>query len=128
MRIASMIARILLGAIFILGGSNHVFKFLPQPPLPPGQAGQFLGVMIASGYLAFVGICETVAGLFLLINRFVPLALTVLAAVITNIFVTSVLFQPKALPVGLVLTVLWILAAYRARTSFLPLLQQRVAD
>ncbi len=128
MRIASTIARLLLGVIFIFGGSNHVFNFLPTPPLPPGLGGQYLGVMIASGYMSFVGAVEAIAGLLLVINRFVPLALTSLAAVIVNIFVTMVLFEPKALPVGIVLTALWVLTAYRVQAAFMPLVRPRAAE
>jgi uncharacterized membrane protein len=75
-----------------------------------------------------VGVCEVVAGLLLLVNRFVPLALTVLGSVIVNIFIVNLLMAPKALPIAIIVIILWILAAYRVRTAFLPLLQQRVAE
>ncbi|MGO9795839.1 MAG: DoxX family membrane protein [Terracidiphilus sp.] len=128
MKIASLIARLLLGALMVFAGSNHIFNFLPKAPLPPGVAGQFLGAMIATGYLSIVGACEVAAGLLLLVNRFVPLALAVLGAVIVNIFIVNLLMAPKALPIAIVVIILWILVAYRVRTAFLPLLQQRVAD
>jgi uncharacterized membrane protein YphA (DoxX/SURF4 family) len=128
MRIVTIVARLLLGAIMVFAGANHVFNFLPQGPMPSGVAGQLLQGMIGSGYMTFVGVCEVIAGLLLLINRFAPFALTVLAAIILNIIVFDVLVMPKALLVGAVVAVLWILAAYRIRAAFLPLLQQRVAE
>ncbi len=128
MRIVTIVARLLLGAIMVFAGANHVFNFLPQGPMPSGVAGQLLQGMIGSGYMTFVGVCEVIAGLLLLINRFAPFALTVLAAIILNIIVFDVLVMPKALVVGAVVTVLWILAAYRNRSAFLPLLQQRAAE
>jgi len=128
MRIVTMIARLLLGALMVFAGANHLFNFLPKQPLPPGIAGQFLGAMIATGFLAFVGACEVIAGLLLLINRFVPLGLVVLGPIIVNIFVVNLLMAPKALPLAILVTVLWILAAYRTRSALLPLLQQRVAE
>ena len=128
MRIVTIVARLLLGAIMVFAGANHVFNFLPQGPMPSGVAGQLLQGMIGSGYMTFVGVCEVIAGLLLLINRFAPFALTVLAAIILNIIVFDVLVMPKALLVGAVVTVLWILAAYPIRAAFLPLLQQRVAE
>ena len=33
-----------------------------------------------------------------------------------------------ALPMAVLLTILWLLAAWRVRSAFLPLLQQRVAS
>jgi len=128
MRIVTIVARLLLGALMVFAGANHVFNFLPQGPMPSGVAGQLLQGMIGSGYMTFVGVSEVIAGLLLLINRFAPFALTVLAAIIMNIIVFDVLVMPKALLVGAVVTVLWILAAYPIRAAFLPLLQQRVAE
>jgi putative oxidoreductase len=128
MRIVTTIARLLLGALMVFAGANHVFNFLPKPPMPPGVAGQFLGAMIATGYMDIVGVIELVTGLLLLINRFVPLALAVLGPIIVNIFIVNLLMAPKALPIAILVIILWILAAYRARTAFLPLLKQRVTE
>jgi len=128
MKIASLIARLLLGALMVFAGANHIFNFLPQGPMPSGVAGQLLQGMMGTGYMAFVGVCEVIAGLLLLINRFAPFALTVLAAIIVNIIVVDVVVMPKALAVGAFVTVLWVLAAWPARSVFLPLLRQRAAE
>lgn len=128
MRIVITIARLLLGVLFVFAGSNHVFNFLPKGPMPSGMAGQLLEGMIGTGYMSFIGVCEAIAGLLLLVNRFVPLGLTVLAAMIVNIFAVDVIVMPKALPVAVVITVLWVLAAYPVRTAFLPLLHPRAAE
>ncbi len=126
MKVICMIARYLMGAIFVFFGANHLFAFLPTPPPPHGVAGQYMSAMMASGYFYVVGICEVVPGLLLLTGRFVPLALLVLGAVIFNIEVTGVLLAHAALPMGTFLVLLWILAAYRVRTVLLPLLKARV--
>jgi putative oxidoreductase len=128
MKVTSMIARYLMGAIFVFFGSNHLFAFLPNPPLPHGVAGEYVGAMMASGYFYVVGVCEVVPGLLLLIGRFVPLALMILAAVIFNIEVTGVLLSRAALPMGTFLILLWILAAYEVRPVLLPLLSARTAS
>ncbi|HEV2134499.1 MAG TPA: DoxX family membrane protein [Terracidiphilus sp.] len=125
MKVTSMIARFLMGAIFVFFGSNHLYAFLPSPPPPHGVAGQYMVAMMASGYLYVVGVCEVVPGLLLLIGRFVPLALMVLAAVIFNIEVTGALLARAALPMGTFLILLWILTAYEARPVLLPLLRAR---
>ncbi len=128
MKIASTIARILLGALFLFAGSNHIHPFLPMGKIPPGPAGDYMNGMLATGYFVFVGFCEALPALLLLINRYVPLALTVLAAVITNILVVDVLMAHQALPVGIVLVILWLLTAWRVRSVLLPLLRPRAAD
>lgn len=128
MRIVAIIARLLLGALMVFAGANHVFNFLPQGPMPSGVAGQLLEGMIGSGYMTFVGVCEVLAGLLLLVNRFAPLALTVLAAIIVNIIVVDALAMPKALPVAAVVTILWVFAAFPVWTAFSPLLRRRAAE
>src|SRR5438046_10761460 len=78
MKIATIIARVLLGLVFIVFGSNAFLHFLPMPPLPPGVAGEYLHAFFASGYVYFIGGFQVIGGLLLLIGRFVPLGLTIL--------------------------------------------------
>ncbi len=84
MRIFTIIARVLLGLIFVVFGSNAFLHFIPMPPLPQNLAGDFLKVFFASGYVYVIGGMQLVGGLLLLIGRFVPLGLTILAAIIFN--------------------------------------------
>lgn len=125
MKIASLIARILLGALFVFGGSNHLFNFVPAQPLPPGPAGQFLAGMIGTGYLDFIGVMEVIGGLLIIIQQFVPLGLTILGPIVVNIFVVEALIMPKAIPVALVMLILWVLGAWPFRTLFFPILQRK---
>jgi putative oxidoreductase len=127
MKIASLIARILLGAIFVFGGSNHLFNFVPAQPLPPGAAGQFLAGMIGTGYLDFIGVMEVVGGLLIIIQQFVPLGLTILGPIVVNILVFNALIMPKALPVAIVLILLWVVGAWPFRVVFFPLLQRKIS-
>jgi hypothetical protein len=43
MKIVTMIARYLLGLMFLVFGSNMFLNFIPMGPMPPGLAGQFTG-------------------------------------------------------------------------------------
>jgi putative oxidoreductase len=128
MKIVSLIARILLGALLVFGGSNHLFNFVPKQPLPPGVAGQFVGAMIDTGYLYFIGACEVLGGLLLIANQFVPLGLTILGPIVINIFVVNLLIAPKAVPVAIVMILFWLLGAWPFRTVFFPLLRRKPAD
>lgn len=77
-------ARYLLGLVFFVFGLNFFLHFLPNPTMPPA-AGAFAGAMGATGYLfLLVKITEVASGALLLANRFVPLALALLAPVIVN--------------------------------------------
>ena len=125
MKIASLIARILLGVLFVFAGANHLFNFFGKQPLPPGAAGQFIGAMIDTGYMNFIGACEVIGGLLLLVNQFVPLGLTILGPLVINIFVVNALMAPKGVPVALVMILLWLIGAWRFRAAFFPLLRQK---
>src|SRR5437588_3565428 len=51
MKIATIIARVLLGLIFVVFGSNAFLHFLPMPPLPQGLVGLYLKAFFESGYV-----------------------------------------------------------------------------
>ena len=74
MKTTSLIARLLLGLIFVVFGLNGFLHFIPMPP-PTGVAGQFFGAIFASRYWVVIFGVQIIGGLLLLINRFVPLAL-----------------------------------------------------
>jgi putative oxidoreductase len=124
-KIAVTIARILLGIIFVFLGSNLVHTFLPMPP-PTGLASQYFTVMAASHYLFTVGLVQVIGGLLLLVNRYVPLALVLLGAVIANILLFHILMAPSGLPLALVVFILWCIVAWHARRNLAGILAQRV--
>jgi putative oxidoreductase len=118
MKIAATIARYLMGVIFLILGSNMLFHFLPNPPLPPGPMANFSTAMAESHYTVVVGLCQAVPAILLLINRYVPLALTVLAAEIVNIITFHITMQLSGLPMALVVAILWLLVFLRVKSSF----------
>src|SRR5579863_1175539 len=108
MRIASLIAQYLAGGIFLVFGLNGFLSFIPLPP-PTGIAGQFMGALYASHYLWVIFAFQLVAGVLLLANRYVPLAVAMLAPVIVNILSFHFLMAPSGLPLALLVTLLWAL-------------------
>jgi uncharacterized membrane protein YphA (DoxX/SURF4 family) len=89
-----------------------------MPPLPQGLAGDFLRVFFASGYVYVIGAMQIVSGLLLLIGRFVPLGLTILAAIIFNILAFHSLMAPEGFPPALVVTALELFLVWRYRAAF----------
>ena len=127
MKIVTLIVRILMGLIFFVFGLNKFYTFIPGP-LPPGVAGQFMGAMVSTHYMMIVGAFETVGGLLLLINRYVPLALCLVAPVIVNVLIVGVLMTSTALGPGLVVAIFWILVFTRVRSSFSGIFAPRKAE
>jgi putative oxidoreductase len=126
MKTTTVIARFLLGLIFLVFGLNGFLHFIPAPP-PTGTAGQFLGALFVSHYLVPIFLLQITSAVLLLVNRYVPLALTLLAPIIVNILLIHILMAPEGLPLAIVVTVLWFLVFLRVRSAFAGLLQQRVA-
>jgi putative oxidoreductase len=127
MRIAALIARILLGLIFFVFGLNGFLNFFPMGPMPTGLAGQYLGVLMQSHYIYFVAALQVAGGALLLVGRYVPLGLTLLGPVIVNILLYHLLMDPKGLPMAFVVTVLWGIVAFRNRQYFSGLFTQKTA-
>ena len=61
MRVAGLIARYLLGLIFLVFGANGFLHFIPMPP-PPGVAGQFMGALFVSHVLVVIFLLELIGG------------------------------------------------------------------
>ena len=118
MKILTIIARILLGLIFLFFGSNGLLHFLPMPPLPQGLAGEYLHSFFASGYVYVISGFQVIGGLFLLIGKFVPLGLTILGAIIVNIWIFHILMAPEGLPPGIVVAILELFLVWRYRDAF----------
>jgi putative oxidoreductase len=125
MKIATLIARILLGLLFLVFGLNGFLHFIPMTP-PSGLAGQYMGVLFLSHYLVAVFLVQTIGGALLLANRFVPLALVLLGPVLVNILLFHSLMAPEGLPMALFATVLWAILFYSVRRAFAGVLVQRV--
>lgn len=121
MNIAVSVARILLGLTFVAAGLSGFFLINNPPPAPPGLAGAFQEVFFRSRWVLFVDAIELLAGALLLANRFVALALTLLAGVIANIIVYHITLMPAGLPAAAIVTLLWGIVAGRYRSSFAPL-------
>ena len=124
MKIASTIARYLAGVIFLVMGLNGFLNFIHFPP-PAGIAGQFMGALYVSHYLWVIFAFQVIAGVLLLVNRFVPLAVAILAPVLVNILTFHVLLAPSGLPMALVVAVLWVLIFIEVRPAFSGLFQSR---
>jgi putative oxidoreductase len=125
MRTLSAIARYLAGVIFLIFGLNGFLNFLPLPS-PGGVAGQFMGALFVSHYLWVIFAFQVVAAILLLANRYVPLAVAILAPVIVNILVFHALMAPSGLPLALFVAVLWAVMFANVRPAFAGLFQSRL--
>jgi putative oxidoreductase len=124
MKIAALIARILLGLIFVFFGLNGFLQFLTGP-LPPGLAGQFIGALMQSHYVLFVSAVQVISGVLLLVNLYVPLALVLSAAEIANILAFHIFMAPSQIFMALLVAILWTIVFVQQRQYLACLFVQR---
>lgn len=122
MKIATIIARLLLGLIFVVFGVNAFLHFLPMPPMH-GLSAQFMGALVASHYFYVIKCFEITGGLLLLIGRYVPLGLTLLGPVIVNILFFHIFLDTSGLPLALIISALALFLLLRYRSAFAGLLR-----
>jgi hypothetical protein len=125
MKIFTHISRFLLGLIFTVFGLNGFLHFIPMPP-PSGVAGQFLGAMFVSKYLLVVSGFQVISGVLLLVNRYVPLALTILGPIIVNILLFHGLMNPAGVGLAVFVSILWGAVFVSVRSAFAGIFQARV--
>lgn len=127
MRHLAPVSRVLLGLVFLVFSANFFVPFLPAQPPPPPEAMAFAGALYTSKLLTLVKIIELAAALALLSNRFVPLALALLAPIIVGIVFFHVALAPAGMVIAFGVLALELVAAWSYRSAFLPMLRAKVA-
>lgn len=122
---APHVARVVFGLLFLLASLVFFLHLAPQTPPPQERAQTFMAGLAASGYvMQVVKTVELTCSLALLANRFVPLALTLLAPIVVNIAAVHLLLVPNY---GMAFTVVALEAylAWTHRATFAPLFRAR---
>ena len=102
MKLALVIARVLMALIYLLYGLNFFLHFF-HAALPPGRAGDFEGGLIRSGYFfEYMKSMQIAAGILLFANRYVLLITVIMFPISINIF----LFHAFLLTRGIVVAAL----------------------
>lgn len=126
-RLLPAVARVVLGLVFFVFGLNGFLHFIPQPAKPPPEgAAAFIGALLKTGYMfPLIMGTQFIVGVLLLSNRFVPLALALIAPVIVHILAFHIFLSPSGIGVALVVLLLEAYLAWAYRESFRPMLALR---
>ena len=127
-RVATTASRVLLGLVFVVMGLNGVHPFLPQPAegsMPAAAMAMSVALFKTGYFIPMLGLTQTLAGLLLLANRYVPLALTLLAPVLVNIVAYHAFLAPQGMPLAIVVCALEIHLAIVHRRAFRGVLAAR---
>jgi putative oxidoreductase len=124
MKIAIIIVRTLLGALFVFSAVVILFNIpMEQPKLSP-EATAFMTGLMGSGYfIKLLKITELICGLLLIVNRWAPLATVALFPISVNIFFYHVfLTEPKDIPMAVIVLLANLFLAYAYRKNYVGLL------
>lgn len=123
-RFLPAIGRVLLGLPLVVFGLNAFFNFIPQPTTPiAAPAAAFAGALMATGYMMqLIGATQLIAGLMLVTNRFVPLALVLLAPFFVNSLAFHLFLERTGLPMALIFVALELALAWSYRRAYATLL------
>ncbi|MEE1899178.1 DoxX family membrane protein [Flavobacterium rakeshii] len=112
------IVRILLGVILIVFGLNKFHPFIPLPQ-PPEAAANFLNSLADTGYiLTVVAIFEVFIGFMLLIKKWVPFVILLLAPISLNILLFHMFLDIPAIATAIVVVALNAMLIYKYRQNY----------
>ena len=120
-------ARVLMGLLFFASGLAGLLNLTPQPstPLPEGALA-FAGALMKTGYMMpLILWTQLIVGALLLANRFVPLALALLAPFVVNSVAFHIFLERAGLPIALAVLALELYLAWAYRKAYRPMLAMR---
>ena len=115
------VIRIIFALSLLVFGLNKFLFFIPTPPME-GTAGELMNIYVASGFMKMIGGLEVLAGISLFIQKFVPLSLTIMAAILFNAFVFHILYDPAGTAPTVVALIIVLLNIYFNKSRFTDLL------
>lgn len=125
MKIATIIVRTLLGALFLFASISYLFNLMPQPELT-GNVKLFMDGMLATGYMMnFIKITELVCGLAFVTGFFAPLAAVVIAPITLNIFLFHMMVEPSGRPVAIFVLLANLFLGYVYGDKYKPILSPK---
>lgn len=117
------ILRIILALALLVFGLNKFIGFMPAPEFPE-NADNFMASLQATGYvLPIVGAFEIFIAFLLLINKWVPFALLLLAPITLNIVLFHLFLDLPEIWGAIVVTVINVILIYKYWKVYRPLFQ-----
>ncbi|MFF5380718.1 DoxX family membrane protein [Pedobacter suwonensis] len=126
MKIAVIVVRVLLAAMYIYASVIFFFNLMPKemPAMSAAQTTFMSGVMASVYLMPLIKATELISGILLLINRTAPLAAAIIFPVTLNIFLYHAFLGPKDLPMVSAMLLLNLFLFYAYRSRYLPIVSK----
>jgi uncharacterized membrane protein YphA (DoxX/SURF4 family) len=118
MKIATLIVRILLGALLLFASFSYFFK-LGEQPEPVGDMKAVIAGFVAAKYLLPVAkLVELICGLSFLTGKFIKISAILLVPISLNILLINVFLMPEGTPIAAALFLGNLFLIYRNWESY----------
>ncbi|HEY4329262.1 MAG TPA: DoxX family protein [Phycisphaerae bacterium] len=112
-----------MGLPFLIFGLNLFLNFIPQPA---GPVPDFAIALVKTGYMMPLIACtQLLVGALLVINRFVPLALVLIAPFLVNSILFHIFLNLAVLPMAVIFVLLEIYLVWAYRKYYVQLFTVR---
>lgn len=117
------ILRVVLGLGLLVFGLNKFLNYIPMFEMPPAAAN-FMESLETTGYAFYlVAILEIAVAIMLLLKKWVPFALVLLAPLTINILLFHIFLDVSDIAVAIVMFSLNVLLMYKYWKAYRPLFQ-----
>jgi hypothetical protein len=120
------IARVFMGLAFLFFGAMGLFHLMKAPDNLPADIKMVDTALAMAGYMNVASATMALVGLLLLVNRFVPVALALIAPILVGILTFHIAMQPAMIVPGAFLSLLELYLAWSYRKAFCPMLAAKV--
>ncbi|RBQ02292.1 DoxX family membrane protein [Pedobacter miscanthi] len=125
MKIAVIVVRVLLAAMYLFASVSFFLNLMPKAPeMTPAQTSFMTGIMASVYLFPLIKVTELLGGILLLINRTAPLAALIIFPVTLNIFLYHAFLGPKDLPMVGVMLLFNLFLFYAYRAKYLPIVSK----
>lgn len=119
---------VLVGLLFINGGLNKFFNYIPTPSdLPEDSMNMFMAIMQIGWLMPLIALAELIGGVLFIIPRFRALGAVILCPVLVGILLSHLTIAPEGLPMVLPMAAVWLWVVIENRRKYLPMITTQKA-
>ncbi|SFS34158.1 DoxX-like family protein [Zhouia amylolytica] len=115
---------LLFGLMFINGGLNKFFNYMPPPDNLPEELVNLMTAFVESGWIMpLLAIVEIIGGILFIIPKYRALGAAMIFPVMVGILLTHIIIAPSGLPIAMVLFAINLWVIYENRHKYSPMIQ-----
>jgi putative oxidoreductase len=115
---------LLFGLLFINGGLNKFFNYMPMPENSPAEGMKDYAAMLEISWLMpLLATAEIIGGILFIMPKTRALGALMIVPVMAGILCAHIFVDTSALPIAILLLAILIWAIYENRNKYLPLIK-----